>query len=599
MTTDAGPDADPSAGSTEVEGGLDDPTELEPEQGTLRLAGDDGPEPATRADWEAAAAAVLRKARRMGDDDPDDGVWAALARTTLDGIDVAPLGTPELVEGLQTAGRPPRQGEWGIRAHHGPGAGDETRNAEVLVDLEGGVTSLWLAARPDTDWSTLLDGVLLDLAPVVLDGDEAESVALAEAFLDHVGDAELHPGTQLGVPAHLATAELAARARDRGVLAFVVDGTTVHDRGASDAQELGWTMATAVAHLRLLDTAGLGPEVAAGLVEFRYAVTDDQFASIAKLRAARRLWSRVLELCGVEPADQPAQRQHAVTSRPMMSRYDPYVNLLRTTVAGFAAGVGGADTVTVLPFDAPLGRPEKLGRRIARNTSALLVSESHLSRVADPAGGAYAVERLTDDLAVAAWTELGRLETEADDPDPGDAFEQRVAEVAQARTAQVATRKRPMTGLSEFPQVDEELPERTPDGAWDDVRPWGAGFEALRDDPPTGRVFLATLGTVAAHTARATFAHNLLAAGGVGVDAAGATDGVQALVAAYDGQPVVCLAGTDAAYAEWGEQAATALRDAGATRVLVAGKPTDFTDDAAAVGGDALAFLTRTREALA
>jgi len=336
--------------------------------------------------------------------------------------------------------------------------------------------------------------------------------------------------------------------------------------------------------------------VAAGLVEFRLAVSDDQFATIAKLRAARRLWSRVLELCEVDPADQPAQRQHAVTSRPMMSRYDPYVNLLRTTVAAFAAGVGGADAVTVLPFDAPLGRPEKLGRRIARNTSALLVSESHLARVADPAGGAYAVERLTDDLAVAAWAELGRLESEGDDP---RGFEQRVTEVAEARDAQVATRERPLTGLSEFPQVDEELPERTPDGAWDGVRPWGAGFEALRDEPPAGRVFLATMGTVAAHTARATFARNLLAAGGVGVDAAGATDGVEALLRAYDGQAVACLAGTDAAYAEWGEQAASALREAGASRVVVAGKPADFTDDAAAVGTDALAFLTRTREALA
>ena len=151
------------------------------------------------------------------------------------------------------------------------------------------------------------------------------------------------------------------------------------------------------------------PDDAAGLVEFRYAVTDEQFAPIAKLRAARRLWARVLELSGAAAAAAP-QRQHAVTSRPMMSRYDPYVNLLRTTVAAFAAGVGGADAVTVLPFDSPLGRPETLGRRIARNTSALLISESHLARVADPAGGSFAVERLTDDLAHAGWAELGRLE---------------------------------------------------------------------------------------------------------------------------------------------------------------------------------------------
>ena len=159
-------------------------------------------------------------------------------------------------------------------------------------------------------------------------------------------------------------------------------------------------------------------------MEFRYAATDEQFSQIAKLRAARRLWARVLELSEGGAAEQ---RQHVVTSRPMMSKYDPYVNMLRTTVAAFAAGVGGADSVTVLPFDSPLGRPETLGRRIARNTSPLLMWESHVAKVADPAGGSYAVEKLTDDLAVAAWEELGRIES-----DGLDAFQERVAAVVAA-----------------------------------------------------------------------------------------------------------------------------------------------------------------------
>ncbi len=163
-------------------------------------------------------------------------------------------------------------------------------------------------------------------------------------------------------------------------------------------------MALAAAYLRTLTDAGCSVEDAASLVEFRYAVTDEQFPSIAKLRAARRLWARVQELCDAEPV---AQRQHAVTSRPMMSSYDPWVNMLRTTVAAFAGGVGGADAVTVLPFDSPLGRPDTLGRRVARNTSHLLIDESHVAKVADPAGGSYAVEKLTDDLAVAAWDVLG------------------------------------------------------------------------------------------------------------------------------------------------------------------------------------------------
>ncbi len=573
-----------------MDGGLDEPTELEPEQGSLDLAQADDVH--GRADWEKAAAAVLRKARRMSDEDDDALVWDKLTRTTLDGIAVTPLGTPDLLEGLVTSGRPTRAGAWDIRAHLGERA-EKQSNEDALVDLNGGVTSLWLAVGPDTDFAALLDGVFLDLAPVVLEATH-DPLGTARAFLSYVGDLELHPGTNLGVPADEAgdddgsAQEVAALAAKAGVLGYVVDASAVHDLGASDSQELGYSMSVAASYLRHLTDAGLGVAEAAGLVEFRYAVTDEQFTSIAKLRAARRLWARVLELSGSDPVPM---RLHAVTSKPMMSRYDPYVNMLRTTVAAFAAGVGGADAVTVLPFDAPLGTPETLGRRIARNTSALLISESHLGKVADPAGGSYAVEKLTDDLAVAAWSVFTALEDGAD-------LDELIEEVVAARESLVATRKRPITGLTEFPHLAEELPVREPDGAFDRVRPYGASFEAMRDEPATTHVFLATLGSVASHTARATFAANLFAAGGVAVDVAGATDGVEALLAAYDGQPVVCLAGADSTYAAWGEQAATALREAGATRVVIAGKDHDYTDDACAMGVDALAFLTRTRGAL-
>jgi methylmalonyl-CoA mutase len=284
-------------------------------------------------------------------------------------------------------------------------------------------------------------------------------------------------------------------------------------------------------------------------------------------------------------------RLHAVTSRPMMSKYDPWVNMLRTTVAAFAAGVGGADSVTVLPFDSPLGRPDAFGRRIARNTSHLLIDESHVAHVADPAGGSYAVEKLTDDLAGAAWQILGRLDEGAD-------LEVEIAETVAQREAAIARRERPITGLTEFPHLGEALPERAPTDEWEGVRRYGASFEALRDDPAGSHVFLATLGTVAQHTARATFATNLFAAGGVAVDVAGPTKDADELVAAYDGQAVVCLAGSDATYQEWAAAAASALRAAGATHVIVAGKPADYADDSCATGVHALDFLTRTREKL-
>ena len=560
---------------TDEAGGLDEPEELQPEQGALALA--DPADDWSRADWEKAAAAVLRKARRLSEDDPDDEVWQKLGHRTLDGLTISPLGTPELLEGLATAGRPTRAGDWDIRAYV-DGSDAALANTEALADLEGGVTSLWVAGGDD--YATLLDQVLLDAAPVVLDGGDPQ------VFLSFAEDRALHPDTNLGVPATEATAELARAAADAGIRAFVVDATEVHDRGASDVQELAAALATGAGYLRTLDDAGIGVDQAAGLVEFRLAATDEQLPTIAKLRAARRLWARVLEIC---EADTRELRLHAVTSRPMTSKYDPWVNLLRTTVAAFAAGVGGADAVTVLPFDSPLGRPDAFGRRMARNTSHLLIDESHVAHVADPAGGSYVVERLTDDLAVAAWELFGRIEEGAD-------LDAEITAAAAQRAADVATRTRPLTGLTEFPNLAETLPERAGDP--DTTPRYGAAFEAMRDEPVAEHVFLATLGSVAQHTARATFASNLLAAGGVAVDPAGATSGVDDLLERYAGQRVVCLAGSDPTYEEWGREAAARLREAGATRVLIAGRPVDYADDSAAMGVDALDFLTRTREAL-
>jgi methylmalonyl-CoA mutase len=243
--------------------------------------------------------------------------------------------------------------------------------------------------------------------------------------------------------------------------------------------------------------------------------------------------------------------------------------------------VGGADAVTVLPFDSPLGTPDAFGRRIARNTSALLISESHVAAVADPAGGAYAVEKLTDDLARAAWEVFGRLDDGAD-------LDVEIAATVKRREAEIAKRKRPITGLTEFPNLDEVLPEREPTDEWNGVRRYGASFEALRDEPAAEPVFLATLGTVAQHTARATFATNLLAAGGI-----------RSAAGEHDGQRVACVVGTDAAYDESGAETAAELRKNGAEWVIVAGKPRDWADDSCAMGVDALDFLNRTREKLA
>jgi len=571
-----------------------------------------------RADWEAAAAAVLRKAGRLTDEDPDEAVWAKLARPTLDGIAVTPLGLPAEDgdhEGHEDTVRPQRLGAWDIRSLiSNPDA--RAANSEALADLEGGATSLWLHAEEATDLKGALAGVMLDLAPVVLDAPTT-ALAVGKTFLDVAAGAPLHPATNLGADPlgamlrGLAIApdegedelqQLAALAQRAGVRAVVVDGTAAHDLGASDAQELGWSIAVGVAYLRMLTDHGFSVDEAAGLVEFRYAATDEQFPTIAKLRAARRLWASVLEHSG----GSGPMRIHAVTSRPMLSKYDPYVNMLRGTVAAFAAGVGGADAVTVLPFDAANGRPADFGRRIARNVSHLLIDESHVAEVSDPAGGSYAVEQLTAALAVQGWEQFQSIEAEWERGEGFDGFRARIEAVVAAREKQIAQRKRPITGLSEFPNLAETLPEREPDPLADAVRRYGASFEALRDAPVEAKVFLATLGPVAQHTARATFATNLFAAGGIGVHVAGATATPDDLVAAYraaDSGGVVCLAGSDAAYAQWGQAAAAALRAAGARHVIVAGQPDALgdgrsADDSCAMGVDALAFLTDTRRVL-
>jgi methylmalonyl-CoA mutase len=583
----------------------------------------------TLDEWEKATAAVLRKSRRLADDAPDSDVWSVLGTTTLDGITITPLGTPATSADLPDPGLPGQApftrgaaatrelDGWDNRAWFADPDVERTA-ADVVTDLENGVNSLWLSvgpgAIPADALATILEPVFLDLAPVVLDAP-AEPVEAARALAAVLRDRDVTPapGTSFGVdPIGAAVrrrgvhdlgvlAEVAPLAAELGTRAVTVDATAVHDAGASDVQELAYSLGAGVTYLRALVDLGIAPEAAAGLIDFRYAATDEQFPTIAKLRAARRLWARVLELSGVT-GPVAGQLQHAVTSRPMMAKYDPYVNMLRTTVASFAAGGGGATSVTVLPFDEPLGLPEQFSRRIARNTSNLLIEEAHVGAVTDPAGGAHAVERLTDDLARAAWALFGEI-------DATDSLESALALVRAGiekavsdRALAVAKRKRPITGVSEFPNLHETLPERRPYGEWLDVHRYAGEYEALRDAPAARPVFLATMGAIAAHTARATFAVNLLAAGGIDTVVAGATEGADEVVAAYTaaGAPtVVVLAGTDAAYEAWGAELVTALRAAGATHVVVAGKADVGADDKAAMGLDALDFLRRTREALA
>jgi methylmalonyl-CoA mutase len=395
------------------------------------------------------------------------------------------------------------------------------------------------------------------------------------------------------------------------VRAIVVDAVGVHAAGGADAQELGFSIAAGVAYLRTLTEAGLDVATAARLLEFRYAATDEQFATIAKLRAARRLWARVLSACGSD--DAGGQHQHAVSSPTMFTRRDPYVNLLRGTIAGFAAGVGGADAVTVAPFDAALGVSSPFARRVARNTQALLIQEAHVARVIDPAGGSWLVESLTNALARAAWAFFQELEAAGGAVVALDAglVAARVEAVRAAREQAVATRRTPITGVSEFPDLAELPVERAPRPAQPNLgasvrglpvyRP-AAAYEAYRDRSDavlatTGArptAFLATLGPLATYSTRAAFARNLLAAGGIDTVEAGPTETPEAVAAAWDQvkAPIAVLCSSDARYAEGGEATAAALRTAGARHILVAGKvDVPGIDGQLYAGCDALAVI--------
>ncbi|MET7370706.1 methylmalonyl-CoA mutase subunit beta [Streptomyces sp. NPDC005566] len=586
--------------------------------------------------WQSLVEGVLRKS---GKEVTGTAAEEALSTALGDGLTARPLYTSDDVSadpglpgfapftrGSKAAGS--IAGGWDVRQRHA--LTDPVRlNEAVLGDLENGVTSLWLAVGgpggvPATGLARALEGVYLDLAPVSLDAGSdfepavreltalyeargiAKSAARGSLGADPLGHAA-RTGGEPDLTAAVHWARLCGREYP-GLRTLAVDALPYHEAGGSAAQELGLSLATGVAYLRALTEAGASVEEACAQLEFRYAATADQFLTIAKLRAARRLWARVAEVCGSAAAG--AQQQHAVTSPVMMTRRDPWVNMLRTTLACLGAGVGGADSVTVLPFDHALGLPDAFARRIARNTSTILMEESHLARVIDPAGGSWYVERLTDELAAAAWSffqEVERAGGQAAALRSG-MVEERLAGTWAARSKDLARRKEPVTGVSEFPTLTERPVEREPHpapaaGGLPKVRRDEA-FEALRTRSDrhlaaTGsrpKVFLAALGPASVHTARASFAANLFVAGGIepvhepaSVDAATAAGAFTA-----SGATIACLCSSDAMYAEQADAVAGALASAGALQVLLAGRPGEYpsVDGHVFAGCDVVAVLS-------
>ncbi len=499
---------------------------------------------------------------------------------------------------------------WDIRQPHGD-SDPRVVNKAILEDLERGVTSVLLrTAGLETAeaMGEALANVLLDIAPVCLESvgptlppaDVLTGLVAArgarEAFAGNFGLDDLGNGLS-DLAAHGAAAARIAREFPKA-RAFNVRGTVYHAAGAADAQELGCAVATAVAYVRFMMAAGLDVDAAFGQIAFTLAADADFFLSIAKFRAMRKLWARVAEVCGAEQRTAPVA---ACTASRMISRRDPWVNVLRTTVACFAAGVGGADAVSVLPF-----ADTALARRVARNTQIVLQEEASLAKVVDPAGGAWMFERLTDELADKAWVFFQEIERAGGMQAALSAglVADKIATVRAERAKNIARRKDPITGVSEFPNIAEpdvaSLVDPAPISGLKPIR-LADGFERLRDASDafkarTGqrpRIFLANLGAVADFTARAAFAKNFFEAGGIeavagasGVNPDGMRRDLKQSGAAF---AVIC--GTDTAYAEHAAGIAKALKDAGAAMVYLAGRPGEQEAALRAAGVDEFIFM--------
>lgn len=586
-----------------------------------------------------------------------------LVGRTHDGIEIQPL-YPK-AEGAALIARE-EAGRWRVsqRVDHP----EPTKANELaLLDLENGADALTLVTRKAPaargfgvridsldDLDRTLSGVMLDLVHLRLDagGHGRQMAALLLALAERRGHALSELSLDLGLDPIGAMASMGRMsaswdavaqrmgdtlgdlaARDFKGRAFLADGRAYHEAGASEAQELAAVLATGLGYLRALEEQGHTLEAARDALAFLLVADADEFLTVAKFRALRRLWARVEQACGLKP--KPI-RLHAETAWRMTTRRDPWVNLLRTTVATFSAGIGGADAITVLPFTAALGLPDAFARRLARNTQLILLEESNLWRVADPAAGSGGFEALTDALCEKAWGLFQEIERGGGILESlrGNALQSRIASVRAEREKAVATRKEPITGTSEFPNIHEAdvavlmttppaqdgaapAPQQpsvsaaeTPFAALVQMASNGstmaqlagtaAGPAPVAVDPlPSTRVaepferlwdlsdaylartgsrpkvFLANLGPVSAFTARATFAKNFFEAGGMeAVTNDGFSDNDKLKSAYLDSKAQLsCICSSDDIYAAHAQDAANTLQACGSSLIYLAGRP--------------------------
>src|SRR3954471_24197823 len=606
----------------------------------LRLAADFAP--ASYDDWRKLVDGVLKGAP-----------FEKLVGKTYDGLKIDPI-YPRAKGVSRIAGRAAAT-PWQIlqRIDHPDAA---QANAQARHDLENGATGLTLVfagangaygfgLEPSAKAvAKILDGIFLD-AGISIElqiGPQSRMAAIHVAeYIKRKGISPASCAIRFGldplgacavwgsspyswaeiVPAVTSAVKGLAALGFKGPFA-AADGRVIHDAGGSEVQELAFVLASAVGYLRAIEQAGVALDDAQGMVYARLAADADQFLTMAKFRALRLLWARIEKACGLSPKPLFVA---ADTAWRMLTQRDPYVNLLRATMATFSAGLAGANAITVLPHTLALGLPDPFARRAARNTQLVLLEESNLAKVSDPAAGSGGIETLTRQLCESAWSLFQEIET------AGGIFaaleqnliQRKVATTRAARETNIAKRKDVLTGASEFPNLHEAeiavldaRPIVLPSYGeakfkFDPLTPMrlAAPFEALRDKSDEKlttsgarpKIFLANLGTAADFTARATFAKSLFETGGIeAIDTQGFTDPA-ALATAFkaSGAATACLCSSDRVYAEHAVAAAKALQAADAKHIYQAGRPGEQeaalreagVGDFIFAGGDALAML--------
>ena len=606
----------------------------------LQLAADFAP--ASYDDWRKLVDGVLKGAP-----------FEKLVGKTYDRLRIEPI-YPRARDAAPIAGRAPAA-PWQImqRIDHPDAA---QANEQALHDLENGASGLMLVfagangargfgLEPTAEVvEKVLDGVFIDagIALEVQVGTQSRMAAIHVAEyvkrkglspaacdirfgLDPIGACAVWGSSLYAWPEIVAAVTGAIKGLAgigfKGPFA-VADGRVIHDAGGSEVQELAFVLAAGVAYMRALESAGVAPEDAQSMLYARLSADADQFLTMAKFRALRLLWARVEQACGLAPKPWFIA---ADTAWRMLTQRDPYVNMLRATMATFSAGLGGANAITVLPHTLALGLPDAFARRVARNTQLVLLEESNLARVTDPAAGSGGIETLTQQLCEAAWSLFQEIEK------AGGVFgaleknliQRKVAATRAAREANIARRKEVLTGATKFPDLHEATvtvlkakpvalaPSGEAKFKFDALSPMrlAAPFERLRDRSDQilkergarPRVFLANLGTPADFTARARFAKSFFETGGIdAIDTEGFTDPA-ALAAVFrtSDAALACLCSSDKVYAGQATAAAKALQAAGAKHIYLAGRAGEQeaalraagVNDFVFAGGDALTVL--------